>query len=263
MRDVLKDTRDGLREALTSFWDGQLQIEPEGRGLAVAMPLMDSSGWQVVVHLVPFTPGQWILSDQGATLGMIDDAGKDPDGKGLREAVASQGRLYGFERDGLVLQRTVRFPFDPAEIQIFAEGLVALSHLCPKRKDTVGNHTSQRIEERISRYFYDRQWTPKRHHKLAGVVETAIEVDFYLEGVRPLALQPVGRPRHLRNYMEQWGWRWTDLKNAHPDLIKMMVFDPDSQHWDNDSMRIGEEVCDIFVPVYESEEALNGLLAVA
>lgn len=263
MKELTGDLFDGLRDALTTFWDGQLQIESEGHGLAVAMPLMDSSGWQVVVHLAPFTPGQWILSDQGATLGMLDNSGKGPDGKGLREAVASHGRIYGFERDGLVLQRTVRFPFDPAEIQIFAEGLVALSHLCPKRTGAVGANVSKRIEDRISRYFYDKQWTPKRHHKLAGVVETAIEVDFYLEGVRPLALQPVGRPRHLRNYMEQWGWRWTDLKNANPNLIKAMIFDPDLQHWDDDSMRIGEEVCDIFVPVYESEEALDGLLAVA
>lgn len=263
MTNEFRDSQDELRDTLISFWSAQLQIEPEGPGLAVAMPLMDSSGWQVVLHLAPLAPGQWILSDQGATLGMLDDAGKGPDGKGLREAVASQGQIYGFERNGLVLQRTVRFPFDPAEIQIFAEGLVALSHLCPRHKSATGANVSQRIEDRISRYFYDKQWNPKRHHRLAGVVESAIEVDFYLEGVRPLALQPVGRPRHLRNYMEQWGWRWTDLKNANPNLIKAMVFDPDSQHWDNDSMRIGEKVCDIFVPVYESEEALDGLLAVA
>lgn len=256
----LDNTKDGLRAALVSFWDAQLQIEPEGHGLAVAMPLMDSSGWQVVVHLAPLAPGQWMLSDQGATLGMLDES---PDGKRLREVVAAQGRVYGFERDGLVLQRTVRFPFDTAEIQIFAEGLVALSHLFPKPKAAVGAHVSQRIEEQISRYFYSKQWNPKRHHKLTGVVETAIEVNFYLEGVRPLALQPVGRPRHLRNYMEQWGWRWTDLKNAHPELVKVMVFDPDLQQWDHDSMRIGEEVCDIFVPLYEAEEALNGMLAVA
>ncbi|MBX3178540.1 MAG: hypothetical protein KF886_14355 [Candidatus Hydrogenedentes bacterium] len=261
MTNTHNDMKQLLRDGLTSFWGEQLQIEPEGQGLAVAMPLMDSSGWQVVVHLAPLTPTQWLLSDQGATLGMLDDAGKHPEGKGLREVVASQGRVYGFERDGLVLQRTVRFPFDPAEIQIFAEGLAALSHLCPKRKGVVTTHAAQRIADRISRYFYDKQWTPKRHHKLAGVVETAIEVDFYWEGARPLALQPVGRTRHLRSYMEQWGWRWTDLKNAHPDLVKAMVFDPDAQQWDTDSMRIGEEVCDIFVPVYETEEALDGMLA--
>lgn len=261
MTKTLHDLQSELRGALTGFWDAQLRIEPNGDGLAIAMPLMDASGWQVVVHLAPIAPGQWLLSDLGAIVHMLDDAGKRPDGKKVRELIDAQCKFYGFERNGLVFQQTVRVPFDPTEIQVFAEGLVAISHLCPRTQRLTATKTTAQIEKRISGYFYQRDWTPKRHHKLAGLVEPEIVVDYYWEGARTLAVQPVGRTRHLRGYMEQWGWRWTDLKRAHPDLVKAMVFDPDSQAWDAASTRIGEEVCDLFVPVYEAEAALDEILA--
>ena len=159
------------------------------------------------------------------------------------------------------MQRTLRHPFEPSEIQIFAEGLVALSHLCPKTRRAVTTRAAERIEDRIQRYFYQRAWTPKRNYPLAGQIEPAIKVDFYWEGARPLALQPVERTRNLRSYMEQWGWRWTDLHRAHDNLVKAMVYDPDNQAWDDASRRIGEKVCDIFVPIHDSEAVLDEFMA--
>lgn len=263
MRDTINSTQDLLRDAFTAFWGEQLTIEPEGKGLAVAMPLMDATGWQVVLHLEPLTGTHWAVGDRGATLGMLDDAGKNLDAGKFRDIIDAQCRFYGFERDGLVLSRTVRFPFDAAEIQIFAEGLVALSHLVPKTKKDVTINTLPRMEDRISSYFHRRQWHPERRRKLSGKVESDIVVEYYWEGLstalnpRPIALQPVGRTAGLKDYMEKWAWRWTDLKNANPKLIKAMVFDPDAQAWDRESRNIGEQVCDIFVPIFEAEEALD------
>ena len=190
----------------------------------------------------------------------MDDAGKNLNATATRETIEAQARFYGFERNGLILQKAVRFPFDPVEIQVFADGLVALTHLAPKRQVSVSKSAAYRMEERIGNYFYRHHWEPIRHHKLAGKVESEIVVDYYLERKRPLALQPIGRSHQLRPYMEQWAWRWTDLKSAHPDLLKAMVFDPDAQAWDPVSRRIGEMVCDIFVPYYEADEALDGAL---
>jgi len=86
-------------------------------------------------------------------------------------------------------------------------------------------------------------------------------VEFYIEGARSLALQTVSRSHQLRPYMEQWAWRWTDLRRAHPNLLEVMVFDPDNQAWDAETLRLGEQVCDIFVPYYEAESALDAGLA--
>ena len=251
-----------LREALLTFWGEQLRIEETRDGLLAAMPLMDAAGWQVVLRAEPATPGKWLLSDGGKTLGLLDDAGKNPTATGTREAIGALARFYGFEREGLELQKVVAYPFDACEVQVFAEGLAAVSHLCPKVRHRVAVNPLHRMEERMSTYFYRRSWTPKRHHKLSGKVEAEITVDFYVDDTaRPLALQPVGRQQKLRAYMEQWGWRWTDLGRAHPDLLKVMVFDRDNQDWDDGSLKIGEQVCDVFVPYQEAEAAMDAALS--
>lgn len=250
-----------LREVLTAFWDEQFRIEETADGLVAAMPLMDASGWQVVVHLAQVAPGRWLICDQGEILSGLDDAGRNPDAGKVRETVQAQCRFYGMERDGPILRKLLSYPFDPAEIQIFAEGLAAISHLRPKRPADVTVSPVHRMEARVAEYFERKHWPLLRRHKLNGQVEREIVVDFYTEEQRPLAVQTVGRNRQLRSYMEQWGWRWTDLGRAHPDLIKAMVFDPDNQEWDPASMRIGEKVCDVFVPLSEAEQALDAAVA--
>lgn len=249
-----------LRTSFAEFWQEQLQVEPVSDALAVSPPLLYADGWQVTVYLEPLTPTQWRITDRGATLGKLIDAGLHPEQGKLAKEVKEQSSFYGFDRDGLQVEKILRFPFDVAEIQIFAEGLVALSHLSPKVPKEILPQTERMIEERISAFFYNRHLTPLRRHKLAGLVETEITVDFYLEGPSPLALQPVNRTRNLLPYMEQWGWRWTDLKNRHPDMIRAMVYDPDNQQWDEASLNIGKQVCDVFTPYSDTDEALSAVL---
>ncbi|MCH8473641.1 MAG: DUF1828 domain-containing protein [Opitutales bacterium] len=249
-----------LRAAFASFWEEQLQVEAVAGGLAVSPPLLYADGWQVTIYLEQLTPKQWRITDRGATLGKLLDAGLQPDQGKLATLIQRQTSFYGFDRDGLQFEKLVRFPFEVAEIQIFAEGLIALSHQMPKVPKEIIPGTEHMIEDRIASFFYNRRLTPLRRHKLAGQVEREITVDFYLEGPQPLALQPVTRARNLRPYMEQWGWRWTDLKNRHPDMIRAMIYDPDNQPWDEASLNIGREVCTIFAPYHETDAALSAAL---
>ena len=57
----------------------------------------------------------------------------------------------------------------------------------------------------------------------------------------------------LLPYMEQWGFRWNDIHRRHPSLLRAMVYDPDKQEWDETSLRIGREVCELFCPYFETE----------
>ncbi|MCC5806197.1 MAG: hypothetical protein JJU00_07700 [Opitutales bacterium] len=249
-----------LRASFTAFWEEQLQVEAVADGVVVSPPVLYADGWQVTVHLEQLTPRQWRMTDRGATLGKLLDAGLHPDQGKLATVLQQQTSFYGFDRDGLQIEKLMRFPFEVAEIQIFAEGLVAISHLLPKVPKEIFPGTERMIEDRITSFFYNRRLTPLRRHKLAGQVEREITVDFYLEGPKPLALQPVTRTRNLLPYMEQWGWRWTDLKNRHPDMICAMVYDPDNQQWDEASLNIGRQVCTIFAPHSETDAALSAAL---
>lgn len=46
--------------------------------------------------------------------------------------------------------------------------------------------------------------------------------------------------------MEQWAFRWDDLRKKNRRLMAAMVYDPDNQEWDSTALRIGQEVCDVF-----------------
>lgn len=52
--------------------------------------------------------------------------------------------------------------------------------------------------------------------------------------------------------MEQWGFRWIDAKEADSTLVRGMVYDPENQEWDADSLAIGKAHCEIFRPYFES-----------
>jgi hypothetical protein len=53
--------------------------------------------------------------------------------------------------------------------------------------------------------------------------------------------------------MEQWGWRWTDLREKNPGLIRAMIYDPERQDWEETAEEIGRSVCDVFCPYHETE----------
>jgi len=64
----------------------------------------------------------------------------------------------------------------------------------------------------------------------------------------------------VKDYMERWAWRWTDLKKQNPELLSAMVYNPDLQDWDNTSLKIGQEVCDLFCPCYDRDQIKDTLI---
>lgn len=239
-----------LKDTFQSFWNRNLRIESVRDGFVIAPPVMDANGWQIVLHLESLTPGKWRLSDRGKTL----SHGLPGGAKGFKDRLEDLGRFYRLEREGLEFFKIVPEPLDAVEIQVFAEGLVAVSHVVRHSLEQMKSPgASSLVEDRVSSFFHSRRIDAMRDYKLQGKVETEIMVDFFVPNERPLAVEVVKRARKLRPYMEQWGWRWSDLKNGNPDLVRAMVFDPDSQQWDESALRIGREVCELFIPYTETE----------
>jgi hypothetical protein len=114
-----------------------------------------------------------------------------------------------------------------------------------------GSAASRHGKERSQ--VFPRRLAPKRNVILEGCVEKRIQVDYFLEGKRGLALEVVNRKHHLVPYMEQWGWRWNDLREKRPNLVRAMVYDPDNQDWEDTALAIGKSVCEFFCPYFETE----------
>jgi hypothetical protein len=252
-------TENQLRQCFIEFWDEQLMIKPCSQGFIISPPIMFSDGWQVVVYLERVTPSKWLIHDQGKTLALLEGTGLDIEGGKFREDLRHLLRFYQIDAEGTRLQKTIDSPANTVDIQIFAEALVGISHLAPKKPRVLPANTAGQIEDQVNAFFYRRSLQPKRRHKLQGLIEEEIVVDYFVEGNTPLALQTVTRAKGLLNYMEQWGWRWTDLNKRHPEIHRAMIYDPDNQDWDESSLRIGQEVCEVFTPYTQAEEAFSAI----
>ena len=136
-------------------------------------------------------------------------------------------------------------------MHLFGEALVSISHLIYRHEAESPPVTV--AERTVKEVFQERRLQPRLNAPLDGEVEKAIHVDFLLEAPRPLALQVVKRRGPILSYMEQWGFRWSDLRKHNHTLLRAMVYDPDLQDWDQNALRIGGAVCEFFCPYFETK----------
>jgi hypothetical protein len=208
-------------------------------------------GVQVVFELAPITATSGLLTDGGRTLSALSGLGLNLDAGVTAHLLEQRLAFFALERDGLELRRPARIPVDPLEVQLFAEGIVSIAHLRYRHEiEAAGENVARKSVDRL---FTSHGLNPQRNHPLEGRLEKAIRVSHYLPGSHGLALEVVDRKSNLHGYMQQWGWRWTDLHEKQPGLVRAMVYDPDRQDWDATALEIGRSVCEIFCPYHESD----------
>lgn len=238
------------RDTLTRFWDQALQIVWQRDHLVLAFPLMLPDGVQAVFELKPITATSALLSDSGRTLSALSGLGLNLDKGATAQLLDQRLAFFELQRDGFELRRSVKLPVDPVEVQLFAEGVVSIAHLLYRQEPESPEENVAR--KSVERLFAQRGLDPLRNHPLEGRLEKSIRVSHYLPGTHGLALQLVDRKNDIHGYMQQWGWRWTDLHEKHPGIVRAMVYDPDRQDWDATSLEIGRAVCEVFCPYHDS-----------
>ncbi len=114
----------------------------------------------------------------------------------------------------------------------------------------------------VEKVFRERQIEAKTNQILSGKVEKRIRVDYLATPYRSVAVQVLGRCGAVTGYMKQWGFRWRDLHDTHPRLLRVMLYDPAVQDIDSTASAIGEAVCDYCGP-YDNVTRLHDLLDAA
>ncbi len=122
-------SEDACREALFQFWTEQTEIVETGEGLALALPLLYPDGWQVQLFVEPVSRDQAILTDQGRTLGWLQDQRVNWEGGQTGELLQSRLEAFELKQDGFELQRRIRLPLGGLDVHLFGEALVAIAHL--------------------------------------------------------------------------------------------------------------------------------------
>jgi hypothetical protein len=239
-----------IRASLQAFWNDALEIAETRLGLALAVPFCLPDGWQVLFDLRQVTPKVVRLTDNGRTLQWLAGTGLNIEAAGVGAQIQERMDTFKLLRDGWTLYRDLPVPPPGMDIHLFGEGLAAVAGLCclhePKPR------TLDVARETVEKIFRERGLSPGKNHPLDGLVEKKIKVDYYLPGAAPMAMQVLGRRGPLLPYMEQWGFRWRDLRDASPALQRAMIFDPDQQDLDPVSRAIGDSVCELFCPYHET-----------
>ena len=246
-----------VRKAWLDFQQAALSLESTPQGMAVALPHTLPDGWQMVVELQPGPPKKLKLTDGGRTLGWLAARGQNVESDAVAGQLREICRQTGMEREGWELFRWLDFPLQGVDMHVFAEGLTSVAHLyyfhepMPRPFDAA--------DRMLRRVFSDRHITASENHPLDGKTERGVRVDYYVASAQPVAFQVLRRRGRIQTVMEQWGYRWQDLRKTIPLLKPAMVYDPAVQNVDEDARAIGEEVCALFC-AYDETDKIHQLL---
>jgi hypothetical protein len=212
---------------------------------------MNPDGWQVIVSIEQVSATRAIISDRGETLAKLNNSGVDLDFEITRRLFLEKLQVFGLINDGNDLKKEINVPLNGVDVQLFAEALVSIGHL-------VNRHEPAKLR---SEHVYHQVRSLLRRTRLkfiegssafiSGRTEKQIGVDFLIQENRSIACKSVERRGRMRDYMEQWGYRWLDAKKSDDLLVTAMFYDPENQQWDDGSIAIGRDVCDIFRPYHD------------
>jgi hypothetical protein len=228
-----------------------LEIAVTKSGISLAVPLSFPDGWQVLFDLEPLTPRAVRVTDCGRTLQWLAAAGQNIEGEGLVTMLNERICTFELQRDGWELYRELALPLAGVDLHLFGEALVSIAHLNYLHEPA--SKPPNVARQTVEKVFREREIVPSQRHPLDGKVEKDIRVDYYIEARRPVAMEVLGRRGIITGYMEQWGFRWRDLRDAHPALMPVMVYDPAVQEVDGLAQAIGESECELFCPYSETE----------
>lgn len=250
-------TETNFRHELNTFWDSILEIEPISDGLAFTMPVAYPDGWQVVLELKHKTPKGFFLSDQGKTLSWLTGRGHNISTEAMRAHIKRYCSEHFIEENRGVLFRWLSAPLDPADIHVFAEGLVAITRL--EVMHEVRAAEANIADSLVQRTFKDARMEPTRNHKLNITKDRTVTVDYFIKEKRPLAVQLIKTKSDISGTMEKWGFRWHELRKAYSGLAPVMLYDRNTQEIDAYSRHIGETECELFCG-YDETDRIHSIL---
>ncbi len=246
-----------LHGSLVNFWGDALTIERTRDGLAIAMPQTGADGWQMVIEVVELLPGNVRISDGGRTLSGLAALGQNVEADAVSHHILEIACQSHLEREGGELLRWLPLPLDPEELHVFAEALSAISHLHVLHEPTV--RTLDVADQTLRQVFTERGIEAQQGASLSGRTEKHVRVDYLVPLQSQVAFQILRRRGRLLPLMEQWGYRWQDIRKVSPTLMPVMLFDPAKQDIDDASRAIGEEVCSLFC-AYDETERIHKVL---
>ncbi len=215
------------RTALSAFWSNVCEIEPHDKGLAFAMPVLLSDGWQVALYAEEEIPGHITLRDRGQMHSWLHVRQVNVDSEQNKAIIHDTMKRYGVETDALGFCKVVRLPMAAKELQLFACFLSSVSYLTLRvQKQSVARWASYSsvmdIAEHLKLPYKERVAYLTQHRKLT--------VDLTISGLHRSALVQTfdQQGRTAVDAMELWSARLPEIAATDPDsFVTALVYNED------------------------------------
>jgi Domain of unknown function DUF1828 len=250
-------------DALQSFYSQMVEVKTVRDRLFVSLPLVNSDGYQISVGIEQISDKYAVLTDLGETLAFLECRGISTQQESLSELIDKHLKTFEIERHRDELSKAVSLPIQGLDIHLFGEALSGLTYLLFRHGISQASnfHVLDSIRRSLEHTKLD--YVEGKNAWISGKTEKSIQVDFLIAAKARVAIKTVQRRGRMHDYMEQWGFRWIDAKEAEPTLVRAMFYDPENQEWDENSVAIGTRHCEIFRPYFEDELIRSDLTRLA
>jgi hypothetical protein len=192
----------------------------------VSLPRYFSAHARVELTVSRLSKDQFVLTDQGQTVGELRDSGV-PVGPTVLEKLKQIIRIWKVDLVGVNLIMTCRRRELGIALHEFGEAAKTVGDAYLTARDY---ETDRRVEEtlkdQVRRTFHAEHYFYREQQSVPGKVETAgHKEDFYIppNGSNGLALEVLSKPNKLQ--AEAWGFRTRDMKEANQRLLVGFVYD--------------------------------------
>lgn len=215
------------RSAISSFLNHVCEVEPHDKGLAFAVPVLLSDGWQVSLYAEEEVPGYVTLRDRGKMNSWLAVRQVNVESEQNRLIIRDAMRRFGVELDAQGYYKMVRLPMAAREIHLFACFLSSVSFLTLRvQKQSVTRTASYSAVLDTAEYlklpYKERVAYQTAHRKL--VVDLTI-----MGGPRAALVQTFDQHgRTAVDSMELWSARLPEISAAEPDtFVTALVYNED------------------------------------
>lgn len=247
-----------IKQALSDFHTEMIRIKQHSHGFSFTSTVCMPDGWQIIFDITQLSESKYKLSDKGATLSWLMNKGQNISSDLIRGQLERICKDCNTIQEGLELVKWLDAPLCGEEIHIFSESLQLIANLYllhePRiKEDPLGIKIVEEIfQESAIKYRRDYaiEVSPSRHFK----------VDFYSKNKKATAIKILTTQTDFTGAVEKWHPRWKLLKDNHPELSPVMLYDRNKhQSLSSYTIQVAEDVCSLFCGFDEKDKIYNAL----
>lgn len=217
-----------LKKSLLGFYDEQLQCNQTAEGLHIAYPLLLPNGWQIAFSIYESKIDCSIeLSDNGLIRNYLENY--FPREPAVNRAIIEEKcTFYGIEhQENGMFRKCLVNSLSPLEIQLFAEGLLAVAYLVYRyeKRGRINNNPFNTVHE----IFIQNRIPVELNVNLRGKCYNKIYADFKHGN----SIVRVVSNRNALATVQIAAFQFSDYKLANHDTDRILIYNPD-YHWNSD-----------------------------